>query len=85
MKKVVTEVERTLEGKIALKGMIVLCDTKDVDLEKEIETYMHIHNLYVQDGGRIVFKHNGEAPNYQCDFRDIAKYFYKLGLAQKGE
>jgi hypothetical protein len=55
-----------------------------VDLEKEIHNYLDNHGLNIQDGGRIVFD-NGDTPNFLFDFRDIAKYFYELGLAQKGE
>lgn len=59
---------------------------KEVDLEKEIKDYFDNHNLSIQDGGRIVFS-NGDTPNLLCDFRDIAKHFFELGLkaAQKGE
>ena len=60
-------------------------ETKEVDLDKEIYNYLDIHSLNIQDGGRIVFN-NGDTPNFWCDFRDIAKHFYELGLkAQKGE
>ena len=96
--KVVAEIERRIKeirpqfplfGKIpTLKGVLSFLDTievKDVDLEKEVETYMNLHNLRTQDGGRIVFE-NGDTPNFWCDFRDIAEYFFELGLkAQKGK
>lgn len=59
-------------------------ETKEVDLEKEISNYLDNHGLIIQDGGRIVFD-NGDTPNFLFDFRDIAKYFYELGLAQKVE
>ena len=57
---------------------------KEVDLEKEISNYLDNHNLNIQDGGRIVFN-NGDTPNFLCDFRDIAKHFFELGLKAKGE
>lgn len=59
-------------------------ETKEVDLEKEIFNYLDNHNLSIQDGGRIVFN-NGDTPNLFCDFRDIAKHFYELGLKAKGK
>lgn len=58
---------------------------KEVDLKKEIDNYMNNHHLYIQDGGRIVFRSNGDIPNFWCDFRDIAKFFFELGLKTKGE
>ena len=58
-------------------------ETKEVDMEKEISNYFDNHNLNIQDGGRIVFS-NGDTPNLLCDFRNIAKHFFVLGLkAQK--
>ena len=59
-------------------------EVKEVDLEKEISNYLDNHNLNIQDGGRIVFN-NGDTPNFLCDFRDIAKHFFELGLKSKGE
>lgn len=58
-------------------------EVKEGDLEKGISDYLDNHNLNIQDGGRIVFD-NGDTPNFLCDFRDIAKHFFELGLAQKG-
>lgn len=60
-------------------------EVKEVDINKEISNYLDNHNLNIQDGGRIVFN-NGDTPNFLCDFRDIAKHFFELGIkAQKGE
>ena len=59
-------------------------EVKEVDLEKEISNYLDNHNLNIQDGCRIVFN-NGDTPNFLCDFRDIAKHFFELGLKSKGE
>lgn len=56
---------------------------KEIDMEKEIDNYMNIHHLYIKDGGRIVFRSNGDTPNFWCDFRDIAKHFFELGLKTK--
>lgn len=56
---------------------------KEVDLEKEMSNYMNNHHLYIKDGGRIVFRSNGDTPNFWCDFRDIAKHFFELGLKTK--
>lgn len=50
------------------------------DLEEELFNYLDNHDLNIQDGGRIVFNNNGDTPNFLFDFRDIAKYFYELGL-----
>jgi hypothetical protein len=70
--------------KTLLQDIDFFFETKEVDLEKEIHNYLDNHGLNIQDGGRIVFD-NGDTPNFLFDFRDIAKYFYELGLAQKGE
>ena len=69
---------------IAKEELIDTIEVKDVDLEKEISNYLDNHNLNIQDGGRIVFN-NGDTPNLLCDFRDIAKHFFELGLKAKGE
>lgn len=69
--------------RIAILDIIDTLGIKEVDLEKEIHNYLDNHGLNIQDGGRIVFD-NGDIPNFLFDFRDIAKYFYELGLAQKG-
>lgn len=69
---------------ISLVRFINTLETKEVDLEKEIFNYLDNHNLSIQDGGRIVFN-NGDTPNLLCDFRDIAKFFFELGLKTKGE
>ena len=61
------------------ENIIDTLEVKEVNLEKEVEAYMNVHNLHTQDGGRIVFE-NGDAPNFWCDFRDIAKHFFELGL-----
>ena len=78
----------TLMGKIdVLEDLLRILNTlevKEVDLEKEISNYLDNHNLNIQDGGRIVFN-NGDTPNLLCDFRDIAKHFFELGLKTKEE
>ena len=57
---------------------------QQVDLENEINNYMKIHHLHIKDGGRIVFDNN-DSPNFMCDIRDIAHYFYELGRERKEE
>ena len=59
-------------------------ETKEVDLEKEISDYLTSYHLHIKDGGRVVFDNN-DSPNFMCDIRNIAKYFFKLGLEAKGE
>ena len=79
-------IQFTLIGKInALENLLPFLNTlevKEVDLDKEISNYLDNHNLNIQDGGRIVFN-NGDTPNFLCDFRDIAKHFFELGLKAK--
>lgn len=78
-------VSRELDALYHLISFLDTLEVKEVDLEKEISNYLDNHNLNIQDGGRIVFN-NGDTPNFLCDFRDIAKHFFELGLkAQKGE
>ncbi len=59
-------------------------ELKKVDVEKEINEYMKLHHLHIKDGGRIIFE-NGDTPNFMCDFHDIAKHFFELGIKSKGE
>lgn len=76
-----------LNSRIWTEDELIFFDTSEevVDLEKEIFNYFDNHNLNIQDGGRIVFS-NGDTPNLLCDFRDIVKHFFELGLkAQRGE
>ena len=53
------------------------------DLEKEISDYLTSYHLHIEDGGRIVFDNN-DSPNFMCDIRHIAKYFFDLGLKARG-
>lgn len=64
--------------------MLDTLEIKEVDLEKEIDEYMKLHHLHIKDGGRIIFE-NDDTPNFMCDFHDIAKYFFELGIKSKGE
>lgn len=73
----------------SLLSFIDTLEVKEMDLEKAIKDYMAIHRLHIKDGGRIVFENN-DSPNFMCDFRDVAKHFFELGMqvnnkAQKGE
>ena len=53
------------------------------DLEKEISDYLTSYHLHIEDGGRIVFDNN-DSPNFMCDIRHIAKYFFDLGFKARG-
>lgn len=76
--------EGIFDGLSKIENFLDTIETKEVDLVKEINEYMDIHGLHTQDGGRIVFA-NGDTTNFLCDFRDIAKHFFELGLKeQKG-
>lgn len=68
-----------------IKSFLDTLEVKEVDLEKEISDYLAFYHLHIKDGGRIVFDNN-DSPNFMCDIRHIAKWFFELGLkAQKGE
>lgn len=62
-----------------IKDFINTLETKEVDLEKEIDEYMKLHHLHIKDGGRIIFE-NDDTPNFTCDFHDIANHFFELGI-----
>lgn len=73
---------KSLDGDLFIEGLLSFLDTievKEVDIEKELNDWRHNHFH-----GRRDKEACGEYLERSTQL-DIAKHFYSLGLAQKGE
>jgi len=60
-------------------------ETKEVDLEKELENLIEKEKAFVTDDREVKY-YNGDSFNHIYELEFIAKYFFELGLkTKKGE
>jgi hypothetical protein len=59
-------------------------EVKEVDFEKEIENLIEKEKAFVTDNKEVKY-YNGDSFNHIYELEFIAKHFFELGLAQKGE
>lgn len=60
-------------------------ETKEVDLEKEIENLIEKEKAFITDNREVKY-YNGDSFNHIYELEFIAKHFFELGIkAQKGE
>ena len=57
-------------------------ETKEVDLEKELENLLEKEKTFVTDNREVKY-YNGDSFNHIYELEFIAKYFYELGLKTK--
>jgi hypothetical protein len=59
-------------------------ETKEVDLEKELENLIEKEKAFVTDNREIKY-YNGDSFNHIYELEFIAKHFYELGLKARKE
>jgi hypothetical protein len=77
--------EGIFDGLSKIENFIDTLETKEVDLEKELETLIEKEKAFVTDNREVKY-YNGDSFNHIYELEFIAKHFYELGLkAKKGK
>jgi len=68
----------------SIMSSINTLEVKEVDLDKELESFIEHRKAWVKDNREVEYN-NGDSFNHIYDLKDIARHFYELGLKSQKE